>query len=66
MLKLTWRLPQSRADLSSSSVMHDTIVEETERPNPGASDMYQHVELQSTKLEVVALHRCQARHFLND
>jgi len=66
MQKLAWRLPRSRADLSSSSVRYDTILDETERSNQSASNMYQHVALQSTKLAVMTLHRCQAKVFLND
>jgi hypothetical protein len=65
MLKLTWRRPQSRADQSSSSVRYDTFLDKTERPSQGATVMYQHVALQSTKLTVMTLQRCQAKHFLN-
>jgi hypothetical protein len=41
------------------------FLDETVRPNQGATVMYQHVAFESTKHEVMMLKRCQATHILN-
>ena len=66
MLKLTWRLPQSRADLSSSSVRYDTIFDELNAQTKAQVLCTNTLRSSQRHLAVMTLQRCQAKHFSND